>query len=135
MENWRNLAGKSLFPKHQLRGLRFIVVTCVQYIFKVKLHIKIMCKDAFFLSYVFNNCIQILNRIANIEKTEHDFFVFKIPCCFTNEFFSFLNCLCRRHKKAIKSIKPTKPYVMLLHGFVAICSLGMSGTVYFLKTL
>lgn len=30
----------------------------------------------------------------------------------------------RRHKKAIKSIKPTKPYVMLLHGFVAICSLG-----------
>lgn len=48
MENWRNLAGKSLFPKHQLRGLRFIVVTCVQYIFKVKLHIKIMCKDAFF---------------------------------------------------------------------------------------
>lgn len=48
MENWRNLAGKSLFPKHQLRGLKFIVVTCVQYIFKVKLHIKIMCKDAFF---------------------------------------------------------------------------------------
>lgn len=30
----------------------------------------------------------------------------------------------RRHNKTTKCLKPTKPYVMLLHGFSAICSLG-----------
>lgn len=94
-----------------------------------------MCKEAFSAVVFLRIAYKSLIKLQILTKTENNWFVFKLICCFTDDFSLISNYLCRRHNKTTKCLKPTKPYVMLLHGFSAICSLGMSNAVFFFETL